>query len=109
MQQLWRPFIHCIYTWYVLIDGATQKDFINTPQYVNFTTNGSSETVSIEITILDDEYIEAEELFICIVELVDTSLASIVNISSPYTVVIIIDQSTLQGNVIIPIYTMFRL
>ena len=70
---------------------------INITQIVNFTTNGSSETIDIHIPIVDDGHIGTRRVLICALELVDTSLSTIVNISTPYAVVIIGDTPAIQG------------
>ena len=75
----------------VLSDAGDRKQFINTPQIVSFTTSGSNEIIPVQIAILDDGIIGPDVQFVCIVELVNQSFASAVNISSPVTLVRIID------------------
>ena len=72
-------------------DAGERKQFVNTPQIISFTTTGSNETVPIQIAILDDGLNGPDVQFVCIVELVNQSFASIVNISSPVALVRIIE------------------
>ena len=80
-------------------DTGGAKQFSNTPQVVNFTTVGSNETVPVHIPTLDNLISGPTVQFVCIVELVDPSQASTVNITSAVTLVRIIenDRKLLEG------------
>lgn len=74
-----------------LPDVGDLKQFVNTPQTVTFTTVGSNEAVPVQIAIVDNGVSGPVTQFVCIVELVDPSLASTVNLTSAVAMVRIID------------------
>ena len=69
---------------------AGHMDFINVTQFVNFTPYGPLETVTVKVEIVDDDIVEADETFVCMVELIDDRFAATVNIITPLAVVRII-------------------